>query len=109
MMELRPLAIYPYPPAPEVLEAIKRAKAAMNLSFLVAPCEAVIGGPVRVRATVPPPFMADYALSLQPENSASLQAALRWVLDENSTDSRAVLKHQWLAQTLGVEIVEVFE
>lgn len=104
---LLPLPIYPYPVSKEDMDAIKAAKAAMNVDFKVLPRPAVPGSPGRVLALREKPnWFTSYAPVGHPERPESMKAALEWVLSDKD-DPRGVTDVQWLNELMpGVREVE---
>jgi hypothetical protein len=80
---LLPLPVYPWPLTAERSMLLRRAKAELDLPFLIQPVEAVPGSPGRVIAFGGlPPFLCEVAM-IRPENVDSYEsvlAALRAVL-----------------------------
>lgn len=111
MTDLRPLALYPYPVTEADLEAIKAAKAALNLPYRVVPVQAVPGGPVRVLALRSgPPFLCDFRGTADPLTDADLPAKLAWVLGEIEHDPKAsLLADQLLTGPLHAREIEYVE
>lgn len=78
---LKPLPIHPWPVAPETMQLIKRAKAELDVPFLVLPRPAVIGSPGIVLALgIAPTWICDYALVKDVTKYESIKAALDVVL-----------------------------
>jgi len=103
------LNLWPYPLAPEDLELVKQAKAALDLDVQLKPRGAVIGGEGRILALrEPPPWITwdGYALVRDPENPGAMQAALRWAAT-SETDPRAVTQLGQLRGLLGGDVKEL--
>lgn len=104
-MTLLPLPVFPHPPTPAQTQAIRAAKAALDLPFTVQIVPAVPGSPVRVLAFEAPDFLCDYALVTNPAN---LEVALKWVLSDD-VDERATLIIDQLRAIFGPDVREVFD
>jgi hypothetical protein len=102
MTDLRPLPIYP-PPSPEQLAAIRAAKAALGVEFLVTVVPVVAGTPSRVLAFSEPPYICDHYLVTN-----DLPRALRWTLT-GVDDPRATLLTDTLRRLLPRGVTEVFD
>lgn len=97
---LLPLPIFPYPVSKEDMDAIKAAKASMNVDFKVLPRPAVPGSPGRVLALrEKPSWFTAYAPVAHPERPESMKAALEWVLSDKD-DPRGVTDVQWLQELM---------
>lgn len=103
---LRPLAMYGTGRDGDH-QLLVSAKAAMNMTYKITPIIAVPGGPTRVLALREiPNFLCDYALVTNPENPASLLAAMTWVL-EGTEDSRATSLLEMLQAIFGPNVKEI--
>lgn len=90
------------------MAALRAAKAALDLPFLITLCPAVPGGPARVLALrQPPPFLCDYAPIADPDNPAAVRAAMEWALDDTRDDSRASLVLDQLVAIFGMGVREI--
>lgn len=114
MTAVLPLACYPYPVPPEVVEAIKRAKEALcwrdKLDFKVMICEAYAGSPSRVLSFKgPPPFVCDAAKLRNWRDPVELREWLEWVLDEEQDVQQGFTVADWMAHTIpgAREVTEV--
>lgn len=106
--DVRPLALYPWPPTPEQVDLIKRAKAELATDFQVVPVEGVPGGPVRILAFGKlPPFVCDTALVRDATSYTSVLAALRWVLTAEPGDDRGFMLVDYLRSILGADVKEI--
>ena len=105
--ELVPLPIWGVP-QPGDMEALRAAKASLNLPYLIVPCAAVPGSPTRILALrEPPPFIADYRGSIDPQNDPELAAKMLWALDDSIEDPKASLVIHQLRAIFGPEVREV--
>ena len=105
-MTVQPLLIDPYPIPDDVMNAIKTAKASLNLPFQVLPQRAVPGPRTRVLALKGVPwFVCDSAIVTDWRDPERLKAALLWVLDETQLLERGFTVNDWMKHHLGaVEI-----
>ena len=102
MTETRILHLHPWPfPA---LDAVRSAKAALDLPFLVKPQPARPGA--RVLCSEIPGWACDYAI-VRGNDPESFQWALLWVLGEVEYDARATTIPQWLSAQFGAEVREL--
>lgn len=88
-------------------DAIKRAKASLDLPFLVTPVRAVCGSPGRILAIRAEPDWVDceYAMVSDPQSSG-LRQALEWIYSDKE-DKRAMNTLKILQKILGPGVREV--
>lgn len=101
-MTLIPLPVHP-PPTEAQVQAIRAAKAALELPFMVQIVPAVPGSARVLALDEAPPWLGDHALVTRSEN---LPDALRWVLSED-VDPRASLVIDQLRSVFGNEVTEI--
>jgi hypothetical protein len=103
-----PLAVWPHERTAEDDDAIRRAKAALNLDYRVQLSPAMPGCPTRVLALrEPPPFVCDAAIVTDPTDDQKVQNALHWVLEAPEGDDRGFMVLDYLQAILGPEVREV--
>jgi len=102
-VETRILHLYPWPFPRQALEAVRSAKAALDLPFLVKPQPARPG--VRVLCSEPPPFAADYAI-VRGDDPESWRWALEWSVTDR-VDERSTSMAGWLSAQFGAEVREL--
>lgn len=90
------------------MDRIKRAKAGLELAYVVYPRHATTGGEYdRVLAVGSrPPYVCDYALISERSDHAGVTAALRWVLGEVE-DDRATTMADVLSAIFGGSVREI--
>lgn len=92
----------------EDMAALKQAKAALDVDFLIVPTQAIPGGPSRIIALrEPPPFLADFALIRDTSNPLATKAALSWALSVTVEDTRASLILNQMQAVFGPETKEI--
>ena len=96
MSAVRPIYCFPAPPAGEVLELVKRAKAELGLPYLVTLTPAQPGCPDRVLSFgVYPTFVCDTAIISDATRYESILAALQWVVSGENREA-GFLKEDFL-------------
>lgn len=108
MTDLLPLAVWGNP-EPGDLEALKAAKAALQLPYLIVPVPAVAGSPTRVLALrSAPPFIADFMGVRDPQAEPErLIEAMRWALDPRIENKSASLIVEQLQAVFGPGLREI--
>ena len=102
------LALHPFPAAPEHLALVKRAKAELDLDYLIKPVPAFPGGQARVLALGSlPPFLCDAAYVRDPNSYLSVLNALRWALGDGD-ESLGFRPLDYLKSIMGNETKEIF-
>jgi len=105
-----PIPVYPYPPTPEQVQAIKAAKDALckrdGIEFGLQVARAVPASPVRVLAFAPPPFLCEAAMvrSLEP---AEMERWLEWCLDEEQPVEAGLTWEKWFSYAFKAPVKEV--
>lgn len=105
MSVVMPLACWPYPVPPVVIENIRIAKTRLaerdKLDFKVLICEARAGNPQRVLSFKgPTPFYADVAKLRNWEDIDELMFWIEWILDEEQPVELGFSKADWMARTI---------
>jgi len=107
MEATKPLYIHPWPISESDMNAIREAKAALDLPFKVIPrpLDVKVWGRVLALREAPS-ALTDYALVSDPDSPERLQAALSWVLSTR-VDPRATTVLKTLQSIMGGDVREV--